>query len=204
LILITIDAQQLLTRLLFLALRSLNLSLSPILALLLFRDDELELFYSQGWWDVVVSELKKSSLVVVAPEYGKKHTVAPKALRPRWTFDLTKRGADPVSGGWTIRVGGRSCTLAEWREKVEAEAAAAVEAAEAEAAEARESAQPLTAEAEAEAAAAAVREEEAEAVEEAALNPEALDARVAHFRWGMAVEVRPFYILFLFYNWTPA
>jgi hypothetical protein len=153
------------------------------------RDDELELYYSQGWWDVVVTDLKKSNLVVMAPEYDKKHTVQPKALRPRWTFDLTRRGPDPASEGWTLRVGGQAFTVAEWRERMAQEASAAAEVAAAEAAEAKESFQPLSAEAVAEAAAAAVGEAHAEAEEEAALDMAALDARVAHFRWGVAVEV---------------
>jgi len=161
---------------------------------LLGKDDELELFFSQGWWDVVVLEVKKATYLVVAPEYDKKHTVAPKALRPRWSFDVESRASDSASEGWSLSVGGQSYTLAEWRQKAAAaaeESRVAAEVAAAEAAEASAALQPLTAEAVAEAAAAAERETAEEVAEEEALDAAALASRVAHFCWGMAVEVRP-------------
>ena len=155
-------------------------------------DTALELYFQQGWWDVVVAEVKKTCIAVVAPEYAKRHTVPPSKLRPRWSFDPASR--HEPSGGWSLSVGGTSYALAAWREQaaaLAAEANAAAEAERAAAAAASRPPEPLSA-AEAEAAAAAVAAEaESEAAAEASLDGDALSSRVSFFRFGCSLEFRP-------------
>jgi len=167
-------------------------------------DTALELYFQQGWWDVVVAEVKKTCIAVVAPEYAKRHTVPPTKLRPRWSFDPASR--HEPSGGWSLSVGGTSYALAAWREQaaaLAAEANAAAEAERAAAAAASRPPEPLSA-AEAEAAAAAVAAEaESEAAAEASLDGDALSSRVSFFRFGCSLEFRPVEEEYLG-GWVPA
>jgi len=82
----------------------------------------LELFFKQGWWNVVVTEVKKTCFAVVALDYAKHHTVGASKLRPRWSYDPAK--CHEPSGGWSLSIGGTTYALTEWREQVSATASA--------------------------------------------------------------------------------